>query len=107
MGRPWQSVPGLSKRENGSIPITLKASGGKMSEITGYARKDGKFGIRNHVLVLPAVSCVNGVINRISRQVPEAVCITHAHGCGRGGVRDMEIALRILSGMILNPNVGA
>jgi hypothetical protein len=54
-----------------------------MSEITGYKRKNGRFGIRNHVLVLATVSCVNGVVNRISREVPEAVCVTHAHGCGR------------------------
>ena len=78
-----------------------------MNKIMGYKRANGSYGARNHVLVLPTVACVNGVINRISREVPEAVCITHAHGCGRGGVRDMQIALRILSGMILNPNVGA
>jgi len=77
-----------------------------VSEITGYERKNGKFGIRNHLLVLPTVSCVNGVINRLSREVPEAVCATHAHGCGRGGPRDLEILFRILSGLVHHPNVG-
>ena len=77
-----------------------------MSEITGYERNNGEFGIRNHVLVLATVSCVNGVINRISREVPEAVCVTHAHGCGRGGARDLEILFRVLSGLVHNPNVG-
>ena len=77
-----------------------------MSEITGYQRKNGSFGIRNHVLVLPTVSCVNGVINRISREVPEAVCLTHAHGCGRGGPRDLQILFRVLSGLVHHPNVG-
>ena len=77
-----------------------------MSEITGYERKNGEFGIRNHVLVLATVSCINGVINRISREVPEAVCVTHAHGCGRGGARDLEILFRVLSGLVHNPNVG-
>jgi altronate dehydratase large subunit len=79
----------------------------EMSEITGYKRKSGRFGIRNHVLVLATVSCVNGVVNRISREVPEAVCVTHAHGCGRGGARDLQILSGILSGLINNPNVGA
>jgi altronate dehydratase large subunit len=78
----------------------------EMNDITGYERKNGTFGIRNHVLVLPTVSCVNGVINRISREVPEAVCVTHAHGCGRGGPRDLEILSRILSGLVNHPNVG-
>ena len=77
-----------------------------MSEITGYERKNGRVGIRNHVLVLPTVSCVNGVINRISREVPQAVCVPHAHGCGRGGPRDLQILFRILSGLVHNPNVG-
>ena len=77
-----------------------------MSDITGYERKNGKFGIRNHVLVLPTVSCINGVIRRISLEVPEAVCVTHAHGCGRGGPRDLEILSRILSGLVNHPNVG-
>jgi len=77
-----------------------------MKEITGYLRKNGKFGIRNHVLVLPTVSCVNGVVNRISREVPEAVCAPHHHGCGRGGRKDIEILFRILSGLMNHPNVG-
>jgi altronate dehydratase large subunit len=77
-----------------------------VSDMTGYERKNGTFGIRNHVLVLPTVCCINGVINRISREVPEAVCVTHAHGCGRGGPRDVEILLRILSGLMNHPNVG-
>ena len=77
-----------------------------MSQISGNERKNGTFGIRNHLLVLPTVSCVNGVVQRISREVPEAVCITHAHGCGRGGPRDLEILFRILSGLVHHPNVG-
>ena len=77
-----------------------------MSEISGFIRDDGKVGIRNHVLILPTVSCVNGVVNRISREVPEAVCAPHAHGCGRGGPRDLEILFRILSGLVRHPNVG-
>ena len=77
----------------------------RVSDITGYERKDGKFGIRNHVLVLPTVSCVNGVVRRISREVPEAVSTTHAYGCSRGP-RDLNILFRILSGLVHHPNVG-
>lgn len=78
-----------------------------IGEISGYPRPDGRFGIRNHVLVMATVSCVNGVVNRVARDVPEAACITHGHGCGRGGPRDVEILFRVLSGMVRNPNVGA
>jgi len=78
----------------------------EMSEITGYPRTNGDFGVRNHVLILPTVSCVNGVVQRIMRDVPEAAWITHAHGCSRGGPRDLEILFRILSRMVHHPNVG-
>ncbi|MGA9109780.1 MAG: UxaA family hydrolase [Smithella sp.] len=77
-----------------------------MNDIKGFIRKNGSAGIRNHVLVLPTVSCVNGVVNRIGKEVPEAVCVPHAHGCGRGGARDIEILFRILSGLVHHPNVG-
>ncbi|MBS3809740.1 MAG: UxaA family hydrolase [Desulfobacterales bacterium] len=78
-----------------------------LPEIKGYRRSCGRFGIRNHVLVIGTVSCVNGVINRVAREVPEAVSVPHAHGCGRGGARDVEILFRVLTGMIRHPNVGA
>ncbi|MEE9910939.1 MAG: UxaA family hydrolase [Deltaproteobacteria bacterium] len=78
----------------------------KMKAITGYLRKNGSIGIRNHVLVLPTVSCVNGVVQRISREVPEALCVPHAYGCGRGGMRDLEILYRMLIGLIEHPNIG-
>ncbi len=77
-----------------------------MSEITGYLRKNGDFGVRNHVLILPTVSCVNGVVQRVVRDVPDVVGITHAHGCGRGGPKDVQILFQILSRMVLHPNVG-
>jgi altronate dehydratase large subunit len=78
----------------------------EMNEISGYIRSDGRIGIRNHVLVLPTVSCVNGVVRRIAEAVPDAVSAVHSHGCGRGGPRDLEILFRILTGMIRHPNVG-
>jgi altronate dehydratase large subunit len=78
----------------------------EVREITGYERKNGKFGVRNHVLVLPTVSCVNGVVGRISREVPEAVCAPHPCGCGRGGSRDTQILFRTIAGMVHHPNVG-
>jgi len=78
-----------------------------MREITGYERKNGKYGVRNHVLVMATVSCVNGVVNRISREVPEAVCVPHSYGCGRGSARETQILFRILASMVHHPNVGA
>ncbi len=55
-----------------------------MTTLYGYKRADGRYGIRNHVIVLPSVGCCNGVIDKIKQRVPEVVTLMHAYGCGRG-----------------------
>ncbi len=72
----------------------------------GYRRPDGKCGVRNHVMVLSSVSCANGVVNAIGRQVPEVKPVTHPEGCGRG-ITDVEITGRTVAGLCKNPNVAA
>ena len=72
----------------------------------GYRRPDGKWGVRNHVMVLSSVSCANGVVNAIGRQVPEVKPVTHPEGCGRG-IADVEITGRTVAGLCKNPNVAA
>jgi altronate dehydratase large subunit len=73
---------------------------------SGFKRKDGSVGVRNHVLVVASVSCANGVAEAIGRSVPKAVVITHPYGCGYVS-EDFKISFRVLSGLINNPNVGA
>jgi len=51
--------------------------------ILGYLRPDGRVGVRNHVVVIPSVACVNGVVAAIERLVPGVVPLYHGHGCGR------------------------
>lgn len=72
----------------------------------GYKRFDGSCGVRNHVLVISSVSCANGVVNAISREVPEVKSVTHAEGCGRG-LPDVEVTKRTVKGLCRNPNVAA
>lgn len=72
----------------------------------GYRRPDGKCGVRSHVMVLSSVSCANGVVNAIGRQVPKVKPVTHPEGCGRG-IADVEITGRTLAGLCKNPNVAA
>jgi altronate dehydratase len=50
---------------------------------TGFRRKDGTWGVRNHVVVMSSVSCANGVVRAIGRALPEVKTITHTEGCGR------------------------
>jgi len=72
----------------------------------GYKRPDGKCGVRNHVMVLSSVSCANGVVNAIGRELPEVKAVTHPEGCGRG-IADVEITGRTVAGLCKNPNVAS
>ncbi len=72
----------------------------------GYKRPDGKCGVRNHVMVLSSVSCANGVVNAIGRELPEVKAVTHPEGCGRG-IADVEITGRTVAGLCNNPNVAS
>ncbi len=72
----------------------------------GYKRPDGKCGVRNHVMVLSSVSCANGVVNAIGRELPEVKAVTHPEGCGRG-IADVEITGRTVNGLCKNPNVAS
>ncbi len=72
----------------------------------GYKRPDGRWGVRNHVLVLPSVYCANGVVDAVGRQVPDVKAVTHTEGCGRG-LADVEITTRTLVGLCTHPNVAS
>jgi altronate dehydratase large subunit len=75
-------------------------------EFQGFRREDGKVGVRNHVLVISSVSCANGVVEAIGRELPEVVAVTHAYGCGYGP-EDIGVSHRTMAGLMSNPNVGA
>ena len=72
----------------------------------GFIRPDGSAGIRNHVVVMSSVSCANGVVNAIARELPQLKPIVHTEGCGRG-LKDIAITTRTLAGLGKNPNVAA
>lgn len=77
-----------------------------METFTGYERPDGTAGIRNHVAVMATVSCANGTVQRIAREVPGVVPIMHGHGCGRGGY-DLTMHSKTLQNLCKNPNIAA
>lgn len=75
-------------------------------KLYGYARPDGTYGIRNHLLILPTSVCSSDTASRIASQVPGAVAVPHQHGCCEIG-EDYEQTVRTLIGFGKNPNVGA
>ncbi len=75
-----------------------------MKEFYGYRRPDGRVGIRNYVLILPASSCASDTTERIAREVVGAVTFHNQQGCAQMG-RDFEWTMNVLAGFAANPNV--
>lgn len=72
----------------------------------GYERSDGKYGIRNHIALIPTVGCANEVAEAISDQVNGTAPLLHHQGCCQLAP-DLEIVSRTLIGFGKNPNVSS
>lgn len=75
-----------------------------MDTFLGYRRPAGRAGVRNHVIILSTVSCANAVAQHIERAVPQAIAITHEHGCSQVDA-DLQQTFDTLAGVARNPNV--
>ena len=99
----------------------------------GYVRKNGEVGIRNEIWIVPTVGCVNGIAERLARQLQSEInaslhdCHTESSpSCGEleGGTPirvhawhhnfgcsqlsgDHENTRKILRDIVLHPNAGA
>lgn len=73
--------------------------------IRGYRRATG-WGIRNHVLVLPARTAANVAASRIAAAAPPAVAVAHEWDDPPGDPDRARVA-RTLAGFASSPNVGA
>src|SRR5499427_1121192 len=72
----------------------------------GYPRRDGRVGVRNHVLVVPTVICSAVVAERIAASVaPIGTALPHLAGCGQLGP-DMTLTNDTLTAYCRHPNVG-
>lgn len=70
----------------------------------GYARADGSFGIRNHVLVLSTSDLSNSTARKVCGIVRGTIPICPGFGrCAIGD--DLEQHFRTLAGIAVNPNV--
>jgi len=70
----------------------------------GYRRPDGRVGVRNHVLILPTITCATQAAKQVTELVHGTVSFIHQHGCAQVGV-DYEQTFRTYVGMGTNPNV--
>jgi altronate dehydratase large subunit len=72
----------------------------------GFARADGSFGVRNHVLVISILGLVNRVAERIVQCVNGTLLVTTPYGRGQYGADKLSHRNQ-LAGLCLNPNVAA
>ena len=70
----------------------------------GYRRPDGRVGIRNHVLILPASVCASDTTEVIAARVEGAVTFHNQNGCSQVG-KDQQLTMDTMAGMAANPNV--
>ncbi len=77
-----------------------------MVQLTGFPRGDGRWGVRNHLLVMPAQAAANRAAEEIARRVGGSVAITHEWE-GPDDDPDGELIERTLVGFASNPNVSA
>jgi len=76
-----------------------------MKTFTGFRRDDGTIGVRNHVLIIPTVSCVNRVALDVAARTG-AVTFTHPYGCTFDALENSTTEDTFI-GHGKHPNVGA
>lgn len=70
----------------------------------GYKRPDGRVGVRNKVLILPASVCASDTTRIISQQVMGSVTFNNQNGCSQVGA-DQQLTMDVMAGYAANPNV--
>jgi altronate dehydratase large subunit len=75
-----------------------------MMQFNGYIRPDGSVGVRNYVLIMPVVSCMEGVARAIAAQLDDALVVSQEHGCLYGGNEQVGHGM---VGIGANPNAAA
>ena len=70
----------------------------------GYQRPDGRVGIRNHVLILPASVCASDTTRIIANQVNGAVTFNNQQGCSQVAP-DQQLTMDVMAGYAANPNI--
>jgi len=75
-------------------------------KLTGYKRADGRFGIRNHVIILPVDDISNSAAEGVASLIKGTMALPHAYGRLQFG-EDLELTFRTLAGTGRNPNIAA
>jgi (2R)-sulfolactate sulfo-lyase subunit beta len=75
-------------------------------KLLGYRRENGRFGVRNHVIILPVDDISNAAAEGVSKLIKGTMALPHPYGRLQFG-EDFELTFRTLEGTGRNPNVAA
>ena len=70
----------------------------------GYRRPDGRVGVRNRVLILPASVCASDTARILAQQVEGAISFNNQQGCSQVGP-DQQFTMDVMAGYAANPNI--
>lgn len=90
-------------------PAERLSLGGRKPEemkLLGYRRANGRYGIRNHVIILPVDDISNAAAEGVSYLIKGTMALPHHYGRLQFG-EDLELTFRTLAGIGRNPNVAA
>src|SRR5256885_11219096 len=72
----------------------------------GWRRKNGRVGVRNHVIILPLDDLSNAACEAVANNIKGTIALPHAYGRLQFG-EDLDLHFRTLIGTGANPNVAA
>ena len=75
-------------------------------KLLGYRRENGRFGVRNHVIILPVDDISNAAAEGVAKLIRGTMALPHPYGRLQFG-EDFELTFRTLEGVGRNPNVAA
>lgn len=117
----WVNENNLKTNLAGTLEYTYNPVDDKLSiakenrTFKGYIRKNGEVGVRNEIWVVPTVGCVNGIAERVAKQLEEETKLEgidaihawhHNYGCSQLS-EDHEATRKVLRDIVLHPNAGA
>ncbi|MBQ4392608.1 MAG: altronate dehydratase [Prevotella sp.] len=120
----WVNENNLKTNLSGTLEYTYEPVDEKLAiahenrTFKGYVRKNGDVGVRNEIWIVPTVGCVNGIAEKLARQLSEELRMKsedsalqvqawhHNYGCSQLS-EDHENTRKVLRDICLHPNAGA
>ena len=117
----WVNENNLKTNLSGTLEYTYNPVNEELSikkesrTFKGYVRKNGDVGVRNEVWIVPTVGCVNGIAERLVKELKketheegiDAIYAWHHNfGCSQLS-GDHENTRKVLRDICLHPNAGA